>query len=99
MIDDAQGTDGQLLGADPQGHPGIENHPRPPGHQGVIEKPGILEGVRHHQGFRCVENRMGAKSHIPGRFAGLKAVFGLEPLPVVVDQGHQGDRHPGNRRC
>jgi len=82
---------------------GIEPHVRRPRHVGVIEEPRVSCRIRHDE-RRVHLHRLGAEREHVGRLWDVDAVARHEPLALLVDQRHQGDRRiegecsqPGDR--
>ena len=61
--------------------------------QGVVGKAHILCGIRHFEDVGR-QNGVATEGNIPGGFADIQALPGLEPLAIGVDQGHQRNLHP-----
>ena len=79
-----------------QGGAGIEADVGRVDHQGIGAEAFVGQGIRHHQ-HRVGGNGMGAEGHGAGRFGGLQALVGEEPLAILFHQGDQRDRHLENR--
>jgi hypothetical protein len=96
VVDHAQGAQGVACAVE-QRRARIEGHVRRAGHQRVSREARVLVGVRHHQRLACRQDRVRAKCVLPGRLAGLQPELGLEPLALLVHQGHQGDGRVAQR--
>ncbi len=91
-VDQAKCTDA-IAALDRQRVTGIKPDVRRSGHQRIVVKTNVLQGVVHNQGF-VRRDRMTAKRNVPPRLRYIQPHTGLEPLPVRVDQADQRNRHP-----
>ena len=71
-------------------HARIEADTGLPQHVGARGKAGIGQGVEHHQSF-MLQDGMGAKNNIAGRFIEVEPDARLEPLAALVQQSDPGD--------
>mmetsp|Transcript_4728 Transcript_4728/g.13255 ORF Transcript_4728/g.13255 Transcript_4728/m.13255 type:complete len:1072 (+) Transcript_4728:81-3296(+) len=100
-VDDAQRAQRQPLALvlHHQRHPGVEPDVRPAPHQRVLREARVLPGVQHHEHVVGVEDGVPAEGHLARGLGGLQARLGQEPLPVLVHQRHQRNRHVEHRRA
>ena len=61
------------------------------GHQRIVGKPRVQGGVRYDKQIRLLD-RVGAKGDVAGSLRYIQADSRLEPLPLFVHQGDQGNR-------
>ena len=94
VIGDAQGADPASVG-EGQRHPGIEPNPDRTGHNRVVGKPRVVQGVRDLEDVGA-EDRVCAERLVSMALDGIETGRGLEPLSLRVDQRHQGDRRRGD---
>jgi len=96
-VDHAQGADARAVGED-QRHAGMEAERGRAGGEGVIGEAGIAHRVLDLE-QSLAQQRMGAKGKLAGGFLhALQSAVGLEPLPIRIDQAHEGDRRAANGR-
>ena len=62
MIDDTEGAQRQVIDADHQGNPDVEDHMRLSHHQGIVDETRVIAGVFDDQDLIRVQDSMGAKS-------------------------------------
>ena len=72
---------------------GVEAHLRIAHHQGVVGEALIRAGVLHHHHLLRPQDGMGAERQLARSLRHIQAVPGLEPLPAVIHQRDQRDRH------
>jgi len=96
-VDHAQGADRLPVQA-VQRLAGVETHTRFTDDMGKILEPLVEQSVAYNQ--QIIErDGMAAHRDVAWGFANSDADPRLEPLPVVVDQRHQRDRHAEGGRC
>lgn len=91
-IDDAQRAQLASIGR-PQRAPRVEADARSARHQRIVMESCVGQRVGHHENV-VAEDRVPAKRDLARCFGHRKADAGLEPLPVLVDQADERDRHP-----
>ena len=90
-VEDAERAD-RLAGRDRERCPGIETDMRRAGDERVRGEAGVVAGVRDDEDF-VGENGMGAEGVAALELGQVDAAPRLEPDPVGVDEGEEGDRH------
>src|SRR5689334_18296848 len=80
------------VGADADRMASVEPDTRLAGDERVVGEARIEPGVRDDERVVAV-NRVGTERRLPRRLANVDAARGLEPLPLLVDEGHQRHRH------
>ena len=70
---------------------GVEAYARRAGHHRVVGETFVEGGIRHDHHL-VVKDRVVAKRVIARGFAGVQSADGLEPLTVLVHEGHRGNR-------
>ncbi len=97
-IDDAEGAHPMPILCD-QRCPRIEADVRRAGDEGIVVKSGIERGIEHAEDL-ARENGVGAERVLARYFGDVQSEARLGPLPVLVGEGHQGNRrvqHPGGQ--
>mmetsp|Transcript_100730 Transcript_100730/g.291198 ORF Transcript_100730/g.291198 Transcript_100730/m.291198 type:complete len:306 (+) Transcript_100730:1542-2459(+) len=99
-VHDAEGTEAPTLGGD-EGATGVETDVGLPNNRGVVGETAVAEGVlddKHRRRLRGLRRHQeAAEADIPGCRLQIQALFGFEPLHVLVHQGHQADWHVEHR--
>ena len=83
-INGAESADRLTLGS-LQGRTSIEANLRAAGDEGIVGKARIGLGIGNDENVAWLKNGMSAKGLISGRFLGINANFGLEPLAIAVN--------------
>src|SRR5262249_23452664 len=94
-IDEAQRPNAASVGEE-QRTTGIKAYPWFVDYQRIVGKSRIHQSIRHQHGFTVIDD-VAAKGDIPWGLSGANAVAGLEPLPVLVYEADEGDRHVKHR--
>lgn len=95
-VDHAEGAEIVTVRGAQQGA-GIEADAGLAGHQRVVAKARVSQGVRHLEDFAAAD-RMAAEGDVARRFTDRKAHPALEPLAAIVDQRDQRDRRIAQAR-
>ena len=94
MVHDAECSQGKTLWCH-QGHARVKPDMRVFGHQRVGYEPFVGRCVSNDKQVR-LQDSMGAKRDVPGRFLDRQTDLRLEPLPLPVDEADQRDRSAAN---
>src|SRR2546427_274746 len=94
MVHDAECSQGKTLWCH-QGHARVKPDMRVFGHQRVGYEPFVGRCVSNDKQVR-LQDSMGAKRNVPGRFLDRQTDLRLEPLPLPVDEADQRDRGAAN---
>ena len=70
---------------------GIKTDEGMPRNQWIVRESGVLLGIVNHHNAVSIDG-VGTKGNVPTGFAHIQPATGLEPLPFLVDQGHQDNR-------